>query len=226
MKLSDKIVLGHMGYFNNDCNYKYRENSKEVCSISTKKKNIHIIELDLRKSKDGVLYCYHGSLLQYHFFLKFPMKFSTLRRRYGVDKFEDILDVITKNKVIFLDLKDSNINRKDLIDAFRGRKFKEIILGNKSPSYLRKFDPLPPNFVKIMNGNIFCNFYNLKKLKREGFKYFEVVFPFQINKDIIKKVEDNGMEFRTASLFFFNKESYFNKIKKYNIKHITSDFIA
>ena len=84
---------------------------------------------------------------------------------------------------------------------------------------------MPGEFVKILNGNIFCNFYNLKKLKGDSFKYFEVVFPFQVSKEIINRVEKEGMQFRCAGLFFLNKRTYWNKINKYNIKHISSDFI-
>jgi hypothetical protein len=74
------------------------------------------------------------------------------------------------------------------------------------------------HFVKVMNGNIFCNFYNFKKLKENNYKYTEVVFPFQVTKRIIAKAEQNGLEFRCAGLFFLNKKRYWNKINQYNIK--------
>lgn len=225
MVLNGKIVLAHCGFYDAECKNQYRENSAEVCKVSASRKEIDIIELDLRKSKDGVLYCYHGTLPQYHFSLRFPMRFSTLQRKYQVGRFIDILDVITRDKTVFLDIKDKNVTREDLENAFKGRHFKEVILGNKSPSFLRQYDPLPKNFVKILNGNIFCNFYNSEKLRKEGFKYFEVVFPFQLNDRLVKRLQESGLELRCAGLFFRSKKSYFDTIEKYKIKHISSDFI-
>jgi len=55
MNLEDKIVLTHKGCFNKECEKMYRENSKEVCALSVRKDYIHIIEIDVRKSKDGIL---------------------------------------------------------------------------------------------------------------------------------------------------------------------------
>ena len=227
MNLQDKIVLAHKGYFNKESTKMYRENSKEVCAISTTKDYIHVIELDVRKSKDGILYCYHGNFLQYYFFLKIPQNFSDIQKKYGVDSLEEILKVITEDKTIVLDLKSKSITKEDILNTLKGRKFKKIILGNTSgsASFLDSFDNMPENFVKVMNGNIFCKFYNLEKLRDKNYKWFEVVFPFQVSRKIIKSVEENGMEFRCAGLFFLNKKSYWNKIEKYNMKHVSSDFI-
>jgi len=220
-----KIVLAHCGFFDYKCREKYRENSKEVCELATKKDYVDIIELDVRKSKDGIIYCYHGNWFFYNISSKFPKDFSTLKQKYNVDSLKDVLSVIIEDKIIFLDIKDTNVTREDILSCFKNKKLKKIILGNKSPSYLKRFYSMPNNFVKIFNGNIFCKFYNLKKLKKDNFRYFEVVFPFQISNDIIKKTRDNSPEFRCASLFFKNKKSYFKKINKYNVKHITSDFL-
>ena len=228
MVLQNKIALAHMGYFNKECRKTYRENSKDVCKVATTKDYIGIIELDVRKSKDGILYCYHGTLLQYWFGLKDSAKFSDIKKKYGVDTLEEILGVITEDKTVFLDLKSKSITREDILTASKGKKFKEIILGNtglSSVSFLQRFSDMPAQFVKAMNGNVFCNFYDLKKLKEKNYKYFEVVFPFQINKKLIEDVKKNGLEFRCAGLFFPNGKNYWGKINKYKIQHVSSDFI-
>lgn len=84
---------------------------------------------------------------------------------------------------------------------------------------------MPIDFVKILNGNILCNFYNLEKLKNKGFKYFEAVFSFQANTKTFKKVEKSGLMFRISGLGFRSKETYWKKIEEYNISHVSSDFI-
>lgn len=227
MDLKDKIVLAHKGFYDKESTHLYRENSKEVCAISDTKDYIKIIELDVRKSKDGILYCYHGNFFQYCFSLKVSRNFSDLQRKYHVDSLGEILKVISEGKSILLDIKDKSITKEDIIKALGNRKFKEVILGNTSfsTSFLKGFKDMPDGFVKIMNGNIFCNFYDLKKLKSEGYKYFEVVFPFQVRKGIINKASNNGLELSFPSLFFLGKKSYWNKINKYNIKRINSDFV-
>jgi len=228
MNLQNKIVLAHMGFFNKESRKTYKENSKDVCKVATTKDYIGIIELDVRKSKDGVLYCYHGTLFQYWFGFIFSQKFSDIKKKYSVDSLEEILEVITEDKTVFLDLKSKSINREDILTALKGKKFKEIILANTglfSVSFLERFSDMPEKFVKAMNGNIFCNFYNLKKLKDKNYKYFEVVFPFQINKKLVENVKKNGLEFRCAGLFFSNEKSYWDKINKYDIQHVSSDFV-
>src|SRR4051812_19404721 len=114
MNLKDKIVLAHSGFFDKDSRHDYKENSKEICMISTQKDYVGIIELDIRKSKDGVLYCYHGTPLQYHISLKAQRLLKELKENYKINTLKEILDVIPKEKIVFLDLKDKNINRKDI----------------------------------------------------------------------------------------------------------------
>jgi hypothetical protein len=228
MNLQDKIVLAHKGYFDKASTKVYRENSREVCEISSRKDYIDIIEVDVRKSKDGVLYCYHGTLPQYWFVLRTPRIFSDIKKKYNVDTLEEVLGVIPDNKIIVLDLKTKSITKADILNSLKGKKYKRIILGNTSltsVSFLERFNNMPEEFVKVMNGNIFCKFYDLAKLKDKNYKYFEVVFPFQVSGGIIQKVSKYGMEFRCAGLFFSNKESYWKKINAYGIKHVSSDFI-
>ncbi len=222
--LEDKIVLAHSGWFDSASKKLYKGNSKEVCAISTTKDYITIIELDLRKSKDGILYCYHGTPVQYFFTLKFSWTFQKVQKKYRVNSLEEILDIVTEDKIIFLDIKDATITKEDLQSVFGNKNFKEVILGNKSVAFLDEFKDMPPCFTKILNGNIFCNFYDLIKLRSHGFKYFEVVFPFQLRQKVIDKVAKAGLEFRCSGLFF-TKERYWRQIQKYNIKHISSDFI-
>ena len=222
---NDKIVLAHAGFFNKASKKRFRENSAEVCREAVKRDYIGIVEVDVRKTADGVLYCFHGSFFQYHFLLKFPRTLSWLKARYGVDTLESILEVIPKEKSVFLDIKDRSVTREDVLRAFEGRTFKEVMLGNKSVAYLKRFHSMPSQFAKILNGNILCNFYDLRKLKRDNFKYLEVVFAFQISNRAISWVESHGLEFRCSGLFFLSSRSYWKIINYYGLQHVSSDFI-
>lgn len=221
MNPQNKIVLAHKGFFSKEAQKDYRENSKEVCAISGKKDYISHIELDVRKSKDGILYCYHGSLWEYYFSLRIDRNFSYLKSKYHVDALDEILDVIDKNKIIVFDIKSRSITKEELLEAIGGKKFKDIVIGSNSLSLLKRFTGMS----KFFWGKIFCNFYDLDKLQKEGFKYFDVVFPWQVNKRIINKVECHGMQFGCFSMFFLSKKDYWNTVNKYGLKRINSDFI-
>src|SRR4051812_18177984 len=187
MNFQDKIVLAHKGFFNKDSEKKYRENSKDLCVLAAKKDYISIIELDVRKSKDGILYCYHGSLFQYWVSLRFSRNFLELKEKYHVDALKEILEVIPRQKRVLLDIKDRAITKEDILASLGKHKFKEVIIGNPSVSFLKHFDGMPKEFVKIFFGNIFSGFYDLEDLHRQNFRYFDVVFPFQINKRMAEK---------------------------------------
>jgi glycerophosphoryl diester phosphodiesterase len=77
-----------------------------------------IVEVDVRKSRDGVLYCYHGSipfgitLAQFFYHLKF----SLIQRLVGKrDTLGAVLRVIPEDTIALLDLKDKHITAQDLL---------------------------------------------------------------------------------------------------------------
>jgi len=225
MNLDNKIVFAHKGYFNRESHSFYKESSVELYSISTQKEYIGILDADVRKSKDGVLYCYHGTFWEHFFTLKFPKNFSVIKEKYGVNTLAEVLEVITEDKSICIEIKDQSITREDLINAFQGKKFKQVLIAHMSASFLRRFSDMPAEFVKFLITNPFCNFYDMQKLKKDGFKYIEVMFLFQATKSLIKKVEDNGMIFSLPGLFFIKPKSYWRTIEKYPIRIVSSDFI-
>ncbi len=225
-ELNDKVVMAHACLFDANEDGEYVGDSAMACKISGNNDSVGIIEIDIRKSKDGVLYCYHGNLFEYyvllHFFKK-PMAF--LRKKYKVNTLSAILDVIDDDKILFLDIKDTDVTRADILNEFDGRKFREVMLANKSPRFLKRFNNMPSCFVKRFNGNVFCDFYNPKKLKQDGFKYFEVVFPFQLNSWNVRRIREAGLELCTSGMFFLNRRAYWNKIKNYDVKYVISDHI-
>lgn len=221
----EKVVLAHRGCFNAECEKLYRENSIEACKVSAQKDYIQIIELDVRKSADGILYCYHGTLFQHIWTLRFRRSFQSLKKKYGVDTLENILAVVPQDKIVFLDIKDRGITRDDVLKVFSGKQFKQIILGNKSVRFLRQFSNMRREFVKMLNGNVVAPFYDLEKLADDNFKYFEVVFPFQVKRRLMERARMANLEFRCSGLFFTSNESYWQTIRRFGIKHITSTFL-
>ena len=86
---------------------------------------------------------------------------------------------------------------------------------------MKKFDGM----TKFLGGNIFAKFYDLEKLKNNGFKYFDVVFPWQINREIVQKTKSLGISFGCFPLFFPSKKIYLRTIEKFGLERINSDFV-
>lgn len=222
-----KAVFAHRGYFNKASKRFYRENSKAICEAAAQKDYVKVIEIDVRKSSDGVLYCYHGKLLQYYFSLRIPRKFSNIRRRYHVDTLSDVLDVIPEDKVLFLDIKSRSITRSDVLGVLAGRTFKEVVLGHTSltTAFLDRFYDMPPGVVKAMNGLVLRRFHDIKKLKEKNYKYIAATFPFQVDLDIVRKAEQHGIELMYMGVFSRGAKHYLRVVDKYGIPHVFSDFV-
>lgn len=77
-----------------------------------------IVEVDVRKSRDGVLYCYHGSIpfgitaaqFFYHFNFYWIQRLAGKRDTLGA-----VLRVIPEDTIALLDLKDKHISAQDLL---------------------------------------------------------------------------------------------------------------
>jgi len=100
-----------------------RENALETVRTALGHKP-DIIEVDVRKSRDGVLYCHHGSVPFGVFFATFfgLLSFKTIQRLVGKrDTLADILAAIPDDTLIYLDLKDLWITATDLAPLVAGR---------------------------------------------------------------------------------------------------------
>jgi glycerophosphoryl diester phosphodiesterase family protein len=87
--------------------------------------NPDIIEVDVRKSRDGVLYCHHGSepwgTIAATFFGIFT--FAQIQWLVGQrDTLQAVLAAVPRNTLIYLDLKDRWINADDLRPLIESRK--------------------------------------------------------------------------------------------------------
>ena len=95
-----------------------RENAAEtVRRALAHKHKPDIIEVDVRKSRDGVLYCHHGSIPFGVFFATFfgLFSFRTITRLVGPrDTLADVLAAIPEGTLVYLDLKDPWITAADL----------------------------------------------------------------------------------------------------------------
>lgn len=102
-----------------------------------------IIELDIRRSSDNILFCYHGFGIFIYFlayFLRY-LKFATIKKLFKIDSLEEILNVVDEPTIIYLNLKDYVITAAQIDDLHRQYPHLEFWLGmsdNKKVAELKK----------------------------------------------------------------------------------------
>src|SRR3989344_5455848 len=110
------LIMAHAGGLSHG-----RENSVDAV-LNSSKYVPDIVEIDVRKTKDNALLCYHGSipfglaLAQFFCFLTE----STIRRLIGqVNTLSDIIESVSVNSILYLDIKDSKINSEDISSVLK-----------------------------------------------------------------------------------------------------------
>jgi hypothetical protein len=160
-----------------------------------------IIELDVRKSRDDILYCYHGGFLAV--LLKY-FRFQTIKKLVGVDSLEEILSIIPKDKIIFLDIKEQNINSGDL-EKICAKYPNEFWLAAYSLSYLNKLRKnLGNNYQYVCNFSfLFLNF-GMKRMKRNYINIFKI-FWWQCSDENINKIKKYELAYTIQEKFCSQK---------------------
>lgn len=174
-----------------------KENTREVV-VNSAKYNPDIIELDLRKSRDNVIFCYHGNSILAHF-LKY-LKFSTISKILSVETLEQILEVIIdKDVVIYCDIKQKDISAEDFNRIFNKFDFNKIWIATYSMKYLGNLRKvLDERFDFIYNFGFFRFGKGLKMAQKTGVKAIQMFF-WQCKKNNLQEVEREGLEYIVCS---------------------------
>lgn len=107
----------------------YWDNSIKSIEESLKN-NFDIIEVDVRKSKDWILYCYHWNFLEvilYKFLLQ-TKNFKELKRLKNIISLEEAINIVWEKSYIFLDLKEYSIRPQELEKILKNKITKWIYL--------------------------------------------------------------------------------------------------
>lgn len=183
-----------------------------------------ILELDLRKSKDGVLFCYHGfpdfPVFFLAYFLRF-FKFQTIKRFLKVDILKDVLDAVNWKAIVFLDIKQTNITG-DEIDGVCSKYKMEFWLAFYKFRYFELLkEDLEDSYKYIYNFG-FINFKRgFKKVKKNGLDAMKV-FTWQCSEKNMKMLNDSNSAYTVQPLFTSRKKMK-RLINKYGSLWITLD---
>jgi len=185
-----------------------RPNSVESITGALKH-SVDIIELDVRKSSDGVLYCYHGSwfarLLKY-------FSFGFIKNNLKIDTLEEVLKIITTKKIIFLDIKDKRITAADLkkvCDKFD----QEYWVAGYDLLYLGQLKSILKNYKFVYNFAFLNLQKGLEKAKENGVGITKV-FRWQLTSNLKPILLQLGIEF-TIYPPFMSTQVYLKNVQKY-----------
>lgn len=202
------LIMAHKGIYN-----KEQENSIEAVKKSLNH-GAEIIELDIRKSSDGTLFCYHGNSFQYLFpRLSFKKEICKLKNKFPcLSTLEDIAKLVGNKSILFLDIKDYSIDLKEIKKALKVTKLKEVWIAARSLNYLRKLGKLPKMWKKVCNSGVWFLKARIKEVFNSGLYGIELM-PWDFTKNNINELKNNGIEVAVIS-WFYPKNYYFRKCFK------------
>lgn len=185
------------------------ENSIEAINKSLPY-NPDLIEIDVRESKDGILFCYHGFPTFPFFILAFVLryiKFSSIKKLLPkVNSLEEILGTFTTPLTFFLDFKE-HISSSSKLAKLKEFKQHRIWLAGHHLGDLKKWNNLyGRHFIYYYNFSFFRLKKGIKKAleaKVHGIK----MFPWQLTKKNIAAVLDAGLAY-SIHPFMISSEKY------------------
>ena len=173
-----------------------------------------IIELDLRKTKDNIIFCHHGKIpwgiLKANF-----MKNKTLKeiknQNQNIFTLQEILNKINYKPLLYLDIKDNSIKAKDLDNIIGNFNFKEIYIANYSKKDLLKFkDKATYDYKYAYQIPLFFLRVFLRKYSPRDINMIKV---WRWNKHLIKKIQDRGFIVKLSTRFYSHKKFLSDSLK-------------
>jgi len=191
-------------------------NSVESIAEATRH-NLDIIELDVRKSKDRILFCHHWS--KFVWILKY-LNFGFIKKKFKINTLEEVLNVIPTKNIIFLDIKDKRITAEDLkrvCDKFD----QEYWLASCNLPYLGQLKSVLNNYKFVYNFGFLFFKKGIQKAKAQGVNIIKV-FRWQLNTNLKSHLLQSDLQFNIHP-WFLNAKQYLEMVEKYGSVWIAYD---
>lgn len=188
MKINGNVIkiIAHKGgtYWNGE-NFSYINNSiKDGASI---------IELDIQHKLFGGYIVQHPiGVPEYDREIFFPYR----------GRLENALKVINNQAMVYLDIKDENINPKSLIKFVRKYNNNTIIVSSFNKNYLKKFNNIDDNL--IINLQCLIEEECINNAKEIGAQWINPV-PILLSEKFAKDIQNAGFKFVPAGIEDYNK---------------------
>lgn len=201
--LEKPLIMAHAGGMDHG-----KENSPEAVKKSLEY-HPDIIELDIRKSADNILFCYHGFGIFVYFlayFLRY-FKHSNIKKIFGIkSELKEILDLIKEPLIVYLNLKDGRITPQEIdalhdkyphiefwIGMSNGKKIAEL---KQKLKYKYEFHSTWPNIFSFENALANSLKNDLHSVK---------LLPWQCNKQNLELIKKHGLTHILEPIFVTNK---------------------
>jgi len=151
-----------------------------------------VVEIDVRKSKDGVLFCHHGSIPFGVPFWHFSpgVSFSWIRKHFPhIPTLAEMIERIPPDTIVIFDIKDARIRADELLSY--SRRFTSVCVMGYSIKQLEALSAsLPQDYFYIL-GPIFGFKRKLPRIK--GLAGAVALFPWDYRPKVIRAVEAAGI---------------------------------
>ena len=193
-----------------------RPNSVESITGALKH-NLDIIELDIRKSKDGILFCHHWS--RFVWTLKY-LNFRLIKEKFKVNTLEEVLNVIPTKKIIFLDIKDKQITAEDLKKVCE-KYDQEYWLASCNLQYLGQLKSVLNNYKFVYNFGFLFFKQGIQASKAQGINIIKL-FRWQLKTNLKSHLLQSGLQFNIHP-WFLNTKQYLETVEKYGSVWVAYD---
>lgn len=176
------------------------KNHNEDHTLAQIQKNIasgfEIVEIDLRKSKDGVLFGYHGTIPWGHIHAQLFLhhkSFSEIKEKIQtVVTLADLLKVIPANVIISLDIKQKTITGEDVQEVIATYSDREFIIRTLTLYKAKKMRKIVGEKQLYASG-IPLLFPSLTFRRAVGVVDILPLFFWQCSRRLLQKLERAGM---------------------------------
>ncbi len=202
--LQKPLIMAHAGGMEH-----HKENTLQSVQESLKY-NVDIIELDIRKSKDGVLFCYHGfGIFVYYiaYFLRF-FEYKTISKKFHIDNpLIKILDAIKTPKIVYLNLKDFRVSAQEIDDLHSKYPHLELWIGMSSSKKIKEIrQKLKHNYEFHSTWPNIMSFNSALKNAIKNDLHSIKLLPWQCTPQNLKIVEEHNLYHVLEPILISNKK--------------------
>ena len=132
----------------------------------------------------------------------------------------ELVSIIETKADIFLDVKENEVTKQDLLAVFQGKHYRTIYVARNSLEYLENLGELPRGWKKVQNAS-FAFTPNIKRLKEADVSVFEGFF-WSATRQNIDLLKQNDMNYALAT-WFLSKRTYCALSEKYEMEWVHAE---
>lgn len=184
-----------------------------------------LVELDIRRTTDGVLYCHHGNLLDLLWTARLQQPAAVLKNRLpSFTTLRDAARLIRDQSTLFLHIRDRTITARELIAALEGIPVRPVWVAASSVGYLARLTDLPARWLKVLNVGAWCPRLRVRALRAAGISIAEL-YLWDFTRPTVRRLRHVGID-AALSRFLLPRTAYLQKARRLSAAWVTDDDLA